>query len=118
MSSVSFVDRAKDMACYLEDQEYVRVGDRKIARVSVARKCGIAPHVFKSLRYCPPKQIAVDLYHKLCEAVEEAASSQIRQLEKRIHEARQGRISVSEGVVREAETALREAVALLNGGAK
>ncbi len=117
MSSV-YVERAQRMARFIEDDEYRQVGDRDVARQRIARRYGFAARALYSLRYCRPKQIAADLYDALCSAVEDAATRQIKLLEAEIAQARAGRLGLREGVVRSAETALREAVALLDGGAK
>ncbi len=117
MSSVSYVDRARGMARYVEDREFDLIGDRKTARSTAERKYGIPSQVFHNLRYCPPKTIAVDLYHRLCEAVETAASRHIQQLEQNIAEARSGRKALPDGVVARAEDALKELTAFkLEGG--
>lgn len=116
MSSVAFVERAQRMARFIEDDEFRATGDRDIARKRLARRHGFTARALYALRYCPPKQIAVDLYDALCSAVEEVASRQIKALEDEISEARASRPGRREGVVREAEAALKEAVSLLNGG--
>ena len=118
MSAVAYIERAQRMARFVENDEYQQVGDRDIARQRIARRYGVTTRALYALRYRNPKQIAADLYDALCSAVEDAASRQIRLLEQEINEARAGRLGCREGVVREAEAALREAVALLNGGAK
>ena len=116
MSSVVYVERAQRMARFIEDDEYSQVGDRDTARQRLARRYGFAARALYSLRYCRPKQIAADLYDALCSAVEDAAVRQIKLLETEIEQARAGRLGLREGVVREAENTLREAVTLLARG--
>ena len=118
MSSVVYLERAQRMARFIEDDEFRQVGDRDVARRQVARRYGFAARALYSLRYRPPKLIAADLYDALCSAVEDVASRQIRMLENEIAEARAGRLGGREGVVREAEATLREAVALLDRSAQ
>ena len=118
MSAVAYIERAQRMARFAEDDEFSQVGDRSLARRRIARRYGVTERALYALRYRNPKQIAADLYDALCSAVEDAASRQIRLLEQEINEARTGRLGHREGVVRQAEASLREAVALLNGGAK
>lgn len=100
------------MARFVEDSEATE-GDRDQARQRISRRYGIAASVLRALRYQPPKQIAADIYDALCRAVEDAATRQIRALEQEIAHARMGRLGAREDVVRDAETALRQAMALL-----
>ena len=118
MSAVAYIERAQQMARFVEDDEFAQVGDRDIARQQIARRYGVTARALYALRYRNPKQIAADLYDALCRAVEDAATRQIRLLEQEIYEARLGRLGSREGVVREAEAALKEAVALLSRSAK
>ena len=116
MSSCSYVEKAQRMSVFAEDVEFARVGDRDIARANLGRKYGIAPSFLRKLRYYPPKQIAADLYHKLCLAVEDAALRQIHIAESLIVEAKSSRKGVSESTVASAETTLLEIIAILREG--
>lgn len=89
MSAAVYVDRARQMARFLEDREADVIGDRELAREHIKRRYGIASSVLYSLRYRPPKQIAADIYAKLCTAVEDVAQRQIKILEIEIAAARE-----------------------------
>lgn len=89
MSATVYVDRARSMARFLEDRETDALGDRDLARSTIERRYGIACSVLYSLRYRPPKQIAADIYARLCTAVEDVAQRQIKILENEIAAARE-----------------------------
>jgi hypothetical protein len=89
MSATVYVDRARGMARFLEDREAHAVGDRELARKRIEQRYGIAGSMLYSLRYRPPKQIAADIYAKLCTAVEDVAQRQIKILEIEIAQARE-----------------------------
>lgn len=69
MSAAVYVDRAREMARFLEDRESAADHDLEMARARLQSKYGIAGSVFYALRYRPPKQIAADVYNSLCSAV-------------------------------------------------
>lgn len=90
MSAAAFVDHARSMARFLEDREAHALGDRELARARIEQRYGIAGSVLYSLRYRPPKQIAADVYSRLCQAVEDSAGRQMKALEHEVAKAREG----------------------------
>ena len=114
MSSTAFMESARDMARVLESREVAQVGDLDLARARLEAKWGIPGRVFYSLRYRPTKTIAVDLYARLCAAVEASALSQIRQAEHEIATARARASSVDDGVSREAAALVAKARAMID----
>lgn len=113
MSSVDYVDQAKRMARFVEDDAFRRVGDRDAARREVEWRYRIAARLLYALRYRPPKEVAAGLYNALCTAFEDVASRQIKALENDIAEARAGRLGLDHSVVRKAEAALANAKSLI-----
>lgn len=113
VSSAVFVERAREMATFLEDRENVIARSRPAARRSVARLAGVSSTLLHSLRYRPPKQIAADAFARLCAAVESQALAQIRMLEGEISIARACRRGADDRVLCEVETALDKARALI-----
>jgi hypothetical protein len=112
MNAAAFVDSAREMAATLEDRE-VSAGSRLLARERVARLAGIPSSLLHSLRYRPPKQIAADVYARLCAAVERQAALQIGQLENEILAARARRSGADDSSLCEVESALAIARALM-----
>ncbi len=116
MRASAYVDRAREMARFLERIESAEDDDLEKARTRLQAKYGIAGSLFHALRYRPPKQIAVDVYNDLCSALEDIAAAQIRIFEHEIAKARAARIGPREDVVRKAETVLNEVKALMGDG--
>lgn len=116
MDALTYIDHARQMAAFLEDRETGAGGDRETARARLAARYGIAGSIFHALRYRPPKQIAADIYNRLCSAVEDAASKQIKALENEIAMARASSLRPREDMVRKAEAVLVEVKALMEGG--
>lgn len=118
-SASTYVSHAARMARFLEDREATLVGDREIARSRLEQRWGIASSIFYSLRYRPPKQIAVEIYARLCTAVEDSAKRQIQALEHDVFKARASGRSLNESAAREAEVlaqTLRTLAAQSRGG--
>ena len=116
MDAAVFVERAREMAAALEDQEVLNARSRPIAREHVSRSSGVSASLLHSLRYRPPKRIAADAFERLCVAVERQAFNQIRTAEYEIAKARARRDGADDCVFREVETALAKANKLLRGG--
>ena len=109
MNAAVYVERAREMAAALVDRESLVTRSRPAARESVARASGVSPSLLHSLRYRPPKQIAADVFERLCAAVEQAAENQIRAAQHEIETARARRPCVDDRALREAQIALENA---------
>jgi hypothetical protein len=116
MDAAVFVDRAREMAAALEDREALATRSRPIARQRVAHLSGVAASLLHSLRYRPPKQIAADVFERLCAAMERKAAEQIRTLENEILAVRARRNGASCCDIRKAEDAAAYARSLLKKG--
>lgn len=113
MDATAFVDRARDMATTLEDRELGAARSRPRARQRVSRLARVPVSLLHSLRYRPPKQIAADVFARLCAAVERQAIDQIRIAENEISKARARRLGVDDRDLCEIEDALAKARALV-----
>lgn len=121
LSPSAYVEHAASMARLLEGRALLEVLERDIldkspreeARELVERRFGIPASLLRSLRYRPPKIVAADAFAKLLAAIELQAAAQIRTLEHEILAARARRWRADDSAIREAETALRAARALL-----
>jgi hypothetical protein len=115
MDAAAFVDRARKMAATLEDREIAEARSRPIARQRVSRLARVPTSLLHSLRYRPPKQIAADVFARLCAAIERQAADQIRKAEHEISTARMRRLGADDSALCEIETALANARALMEG---
>lgn len=113
MEAKGFVDRARHMATRLEDREAAGSGSRMAARSRAAHFSGIPASIFYSLRYRFPKTISIDVFDKLCAAVERQAETEIGKLQDEIVSIRARRCGFDESAVSEAEAALVRARELL-----
>ena len=115
MGASGFVDDTRTMAEALEDKEVEAAGSRRNARARVARLSGIPLSFLHTLRYRPPKTIAVDIFDRLCVATERKAAEQIRAAEHDLSTARARRPGIDHSALCEVEAALAKARALLWG---
>jgi hypothetical protein len=113
MDAAAFVDRAREMAAKLEDREIVQARSRPLARQRVSRLARVPASLLHSLRYRPPKQIAADMFARLCAAVERQSLDQIRKAENDITAVRARRMGADDRDLREIEAALEKARNLL-----
>lgn len=108
MSAAVFVEQARGMARFLEDREFAHVGDREIARARIEQRYGVSGSILYALRYRPPKQVAAEVYARLCAAVEHVASQQVKALEHEVATARARRLTVRADVLHAAQSLLGE----------
>lgn len=113
MNVAAYVGQAREMAAALEDRETLVTRARPAARARVARAVGVSAALLHSLRYRPPKQISAHVYARLCAAIERQAINQIRTAEHEIAKASARRRGVDDGTLREVQTALANARALI-----
>ena len=113
MDAAAFVDSAREMAAALEDREIPAARSRPLARLRVSRLAGVSASLLHSLRYRPPKQIAADVFERLCIAVERQALTQIRTLENEIAAAHARRLGADDRDLGKVQTALAVARALM-----
>ncbi len=82
MSSVAYLDRARDWSKTLEDREAARSGaSLREARPVVARQAGVSPGTLENLRNGRLKSIAVHIYERLRGAVIRELEAEVRHLE-------------------------------------
>jgi hypothetical protein len=115
MNAAAYVEQAREMAAALEDRESLVARSRPRARQSVARAAGVSASLLHSLRYRPPKQIAADVFERLCAAVERQALHQIRTAQHEIATVRARRLGVDDRAICAAEAALEQARGFLKG---
>jgi hypothetical protein len=113
MNAAAFVDRAREIAMALEDREIGAARSRPLARQRVSRLARVPVSLLHSLRYRPPKQIAADVFARLCAAIERQAINQIKKAEHDISTARARRGGVEDRDLCEIEATLERARNLL-----
>lgn len=81
MTDAAFLDEATGWARRLTQVEARGPGDLENAWRRLEHKHGIPWRTFWSLRYRPPRDLAVSIYHRLRSAYEAECERQIRRLE-------------------------------------
>ena len=78
MTAAEYVEYAAAAARRMEEAEARGPGDLPNARERLARRYGLAASFFYSLRYRPPKTIAVDVFNRLNNAYQAECTRQAR----------------------------------------
>jgi len=82
MQSATYIDRARGWTRVLEDREAAKQRvPVKHARVSVARRTGVASGTLENLRNGRVKAVAVHVYERLRHAIERELVAEMRALE-------------------------------------
>ena len=108
VNAACYVQRASLWAQRLEDMEAARAGSRPAARDALERRHKLPSGSLYSLRYRPPKRLAVDLYEKLRAALIAAAEREQQALAHEIEIARRAGVAVDHPALVAAEAAARD----------
>lgn len=107
VTSAVYVERAQLWARHLEEREAVSAGSLPVARRLVERRFRLPSGLLYSLRYRPPKRIAVDAYEALRTAIIAAGERERERLEHEIAVARAAGMDLDHPALRAAEAAAR-----------
>jgi transposase-like protein len=114
MQATAYLDRARIWGKTLEDREAARSGvPVHAARKTVARRTGISPGTLETLRVGRLKAIAVHVYDRLHAAVVADLEAEIGRLQHELTIARQAGVDPRSDEMREVETHLARARAVL-----
>ena len=108
MTSAVFVERAQSWARELETKELPTAGTLPAARQAAERRHRLPSGLLYSLRYRPPKRIAVDAYEALRTALIAACERERKRLEHEIEVARAAGVGVDHPAMAAAEAAARQ----------
>lgn len=106
MTDAAFVDEATGWARRLTQVEARGPGDMENAWRRLEHKHGIPWRTFWSLRYRPPRDLSISIYHRLRSAYEAECERQIRRLEHEIAITK-AKVGANHPAVLAAETAFR-----------
>jgi hypothetical protein len=105
VTSAVFVERAQSWARELEAKELPAAGSIPAARQAVERRHRLPSGLLYSLRYRPPKRLAVDAYERLRAALIAACEQERRRLEHEITIARAAGVGADHPALAAAEAA-------------